>query len=93
MTVAPAVTVDETTEETNTEDGDHLAHIINPTKNLHCWMPPMTSRDVVRVAQEYNIEIIALCGHKFIPSRDPERYPACRACFAIAGILMREGGE
>lgn len=25
-------------------------------------------------------EITALCGTKFIPTRDPDRYPVCEAC-------------
>ena len=25
-------------------------------------------------------EITALCGEKFIPTRDPERYPVCEGC-------------
>ena len=25
-------------------------------------------------------EITALCGEKFIPTRDPNKYPVCEAC-------------
>lgn len=28
----------------------------------------------------YGEEIIALCGERFIPTRDPNRYPLCGAC-------------
>jgi hypothetical protein len=28
-------------------------------------------------------EITALCGKRFVPSRDPERFPVCPRCAAI----------
>jgi hypothetical protein len=28
-------------------------------------------------------EITALCGHRFIPTRDPEKFPLCEECKAI----------
>lgn len=27
--------------------------------------------------------ITAICGHRFIPSRDPDRYPTCPKCLEI----------
>jgi len=32
----------------------------------------------------------ALCGKKWVPSRDPEKYPICPACKAIYDILVRK---
>lgn len=36
-------------------------------------------------------EITALCGEKFIPTRDPYQYPVCEAC--RAALTMMNGGE
>ena len=32
----------------------------------------------------------ALCGKKWVPSRDPEKYPICPACKAIYDSLPRK---
>lgn len=35
----------------------------------------------------YGAEVTALCGWKFIPQRDPEKYPICQRCQRIhAGL-------
>ena len=31
--------------------------------------------------------IMALCGHIFIPHRDPEKYPICKECKEIVDAL------
>jgi hypothetical protein len=36
-------------------------------------------------------EITALCGEKFIPTRDPNRYPVCEAC--RAALAARYGAD
>jgi hypothetical protein len=39
-------------------------------------------------------EITALCGKRFVPSRDPDRYPTCQRCASIlAGIRAGRGGS
>ncbi len=35
--------------------------------------------------------VIALCGKKWIPCRDPERYPVCPACKEIMSSLSSGG--
>lgn len=36
-------------------------------------------------------ELIALCGHRWVPTRDPNQVPLCRACAVVmqklAGML------
>jgi hypothetical protein len=58
---------DESTAPT-LDDGDHdrFAHIVK--------------RDELTDAMIYGKEITALCGKKWIPTRDPERYPVCPDC-------------
>jgi len=37
--------------------------------------------------------ITALCGKRFVPSRDPDRYPTCPRCLAVmAQIKAGRGG-
>ncbi len=31
--------------------------------------------------------ITALCGHRFSPIRDPQRFPVCPKCKELAGML------
>lgn len=54
-----------------TDDGDHerFAHYVPKAQILES---AMTGRPVV-----------ALCGKKWVPSRDPERFPVCPECKRI----------
>ena len=36
-------------------------------------------------------EITALCGQKFIPTRDPDRYPVCEACREVLAAAYGDG--
>ncbi len=39
-------------------------------------------------------EITALCGKRFVPTRDPDRYPICPRCSAILSQLkVGRGGS
>ena len=35
--------------------------------------------------------ITALCGHRFSPVRDPQRFPVCPRCKELAGMLWGSG--
>jgi hypothetical protein len=49
-------------------DGDHdrFAHIVK--------------KNQLTDAMIYGKEIMALCGKKWVPSRDPDRFPVCPDC-------------
>jgi hypothetical protein len=65
--------------DTDGGDDDRLAHIGR-------------AADVNR-AYVTGEEITALCGKRFVPSRDPERYPVCQACLAaLQGIKAARSG-
>lgn len=51
------------------EPGDHdrFAHIVFPAKKL---------TDAIVFGQP----VTALCGHTWVPSRDPSKYPVCPTC-------------
>jgi Protein of unknown function (DUF3039) len=66
-TTAPATTAPATTP-VDTDHGDHdrFAH--------YCKKADITRALVTGEA------IVALCGKKWVPSRDPSRYPVCPTC-------------
>lgn len=67
----PTTTIDETTSLDNQhfiEDGDHerFSHYVNKTKILESAVS--------------GIPVKALCGKKWTPGRDPEKFPVCPEC-------------
>lgn len=28
-------------------------------------------------------EVVALCGFRFVPTRDPDKYPMCKECLSV----------
>lgn len=55
-------------ERTTTESG-RVAHIVDRSK--------------VTAAYIEGSPLIALCGHVWVPSRDPKNYPLCSKCIAV----------
>jgi len=56
-------------------DGDHerFAHIIRKSDEMKGYA--------------LGEEVTALCGKKWIPSRDPNRYPVCPTCREVLSSL------
>ena len=77
--VAPVETPTESTQPVDTDGGDHdrFAH--------YC-----KKADIVR-AHVTGEAIVALCGKKWVPSRDPSRFPVCPTCRELkeAGYTLR----
>jgi len=65
---APVITEEPGTQPVDTDGGDHdrFAH--------YCKKADITRALVTGEA------IVALCGKKWVPSRDPSRYPVCPTC-------------
>lgn len=61
--------------EPRLSDGDHerFAHYVK-------------KGDIVRSNIE-GVEVEALCGKRWIPNRDPDRYPVCPTCKEIMALL------
>lgn len=93
ITEIEAIELDDVAPYEDDGDKDRLTHIINPAMNGHIqngiWME---AKDIVSLARLGRLEIVALCGHRFIPNHNPEKYDACSACMDIAGIIMSEDG-
>lgn len=41
-------------------------------------------------ARVFSLEVTALCGHRWVPQRDPLRFPICEACVEAANIIIAE---
>ena len=71
----PAIVVEER-EVVITDDGEHdrFAHYVRKS-------------DIVRANVE-GVPVVALCGKKWIPNRDPDRYPVCPTCKDVRSRLF-----
>lgn len=55
-------------------DGEHRAHIVkrpDDRDSAEAW---------VTEARVMGLEVEALCGHRWVPGRDPQKYPVCEVC-------------
>jgi hypothetical protein len=71
----------ETDTRVDTSNGDHdkFAHYAD--------------KDEVTYALIYGVPIIALCGKKWIPSRDPKGFSVCPTCQEIFSSIPNEGSD
>lgn len=60
-----------------TIEGSEVAHIVSKEDQMMGYVEGR--------------EVTALCGHKFIPSRDPESLPRCSSC--LLEYFNWTGGE
>lgn len=87
-----------TSELVGDEDVKHYVHIINPVDNMHIQLMPgmmgASSKEIAEYAKNNGVEVVCLCGYRFIPSRNPEVVnDTCPICLDVAGMLMRNAGE
>lgn len=76
------------------DDGNNrLTHIVSPPENPHIFTPGMEAQDIVNLARYTGQEVVALCGYKWVPKHNPDKYDACQRCMDIAGAIMRNLGE
>ena len=67
-----ATIIEERTVPVPTDEGDHdrFAHVVYPAS-------------AVMEAMLTGVPCTALCGKRWVPSRDPKRYPVCPTCKEI----------
>lgn len=70
--------VEEETTPLSTDDGDHerFSHYVRKEKIVES---AVTGKPVK-----------ALCGKKWVPNRDPEKFPICPTCKEIYATLKKE---
>lgn len=74
----------------DTDDPEWKTHIVRPGDNLHVLRGPgVRGSDIVFAARMSGTEVVALCGFKFVPKHNPDKYPACQPCFHLAGQIHR----
>lgn len=75
LTTLPVTTIPETDEVTETGE-PAAAHIVK-TK------PGENAAAKVLEARIYGTPLEALCGHVWVPSRDPKQLPVCEKCKSV----------
>lgn len=76
---------DTVTDGTSEHDPAHHAHIV-------VTPPGQTATAVILQARIDGTPVKALCGHVFVPQRDPQKLPICPVCKEIYD-LMRIANE
>jgi hypothetical protein len=76
------------------DDGkDRLAHYINPAMNGHIQNGvPMTAKEILFIARLNHLEVVALCGYRWVPNHNPDKYDLCQECSDIANQIISEDG-
>jgi len=69
-----------TEERTETEDGP-VAHIVKTKRNEDATTKVLQAR-------VEGTPLEALCGHVWVPSRDPKQLPVCQKCKDIYGMYQ-----
>jgi hypothetical protein len=66
--------------EEQLDDGDHdrFSHYVRKSDLMKAYVDGES--------------IIALCGKRWIPTRDPERYPVCPTCKEIRSAALGDSG-
>ncbi len=67
--------------------GDAIAAHIVKTE------PGESAAAVIMQARVFGEELEALCGHRWIPSRDPKQYPLCDKCKEIYDMYRSAVGD
>lgn len=75
-TTGTGTVLDRQTEIDPTTGEPRAAHLVAPKDGVEGHVLIMQAR-IEGTAVE------ALCGHKFIPARDPQQYPNCSKCLEI----------
>lgn len=65
-------------------DGTTRTHIVN------CPPDKETTEAWITEARVFGLEVTALCGHVWVPEKDPAKYPVCQACVDAAGAILAE---
>lgn len=79
-TVAPVQVIEERPDPT-LGDGDHerFSHIIRKDDEMKGYV--------------MGEQVTALCGKKWVPSRDPQKFPVCPTCVEVLGQIRAAGGN
>jgi hypothetical protein len=77
-------TIEETVIAPVGADGSALTHIVNcpdDKESTEAWLTE---------ARVFGLEVTALCGHRWVPTRDPMKHPICPECIDAANLIIAE---
>lgn len=78
MTQTATTTLERTVVETQTsDDAGKSAHIIMVPPHLRGKVSPQAHLTEARIEGK---PVTAICGHTWVPSRDPKQLPLCSRC-------------
>lgn len=72
--------------ETLQHDGPKSAHIVKPQDGV-------TGAALVTHSRVFGTEVEALCGHRFVVTRDPKALPLCDECKRLFDEKVGPGWE
>ena len=72
-------------DETEEADSPIVAHIVDPDGDKR---EPSV---IVLDAMVNGKSLKALCGHIWIPSRNPDNYPICKKCLDVFDAMIKLG--
>lgn len=77
------------------DDGkEHRTHIVMAGDNPHISEgDDLDALQIVDIARMRGDEVIALCGYKWVPKRNPEKYPLCNGCMKMWGEMISSDGS
>jgi Protein of unknown function (DUF3039) len=78
LATSPVTTIPETDLDLQTGE-PAAAHIVKTE-------PGESAAAKVLEARIYGTPVEALCGHVWVPSRDPKQLPMCEACKSVYGM-------
>lgn len=67
--------------EQDTSLFSHLVQCPPEKESAESWLLEATA---------HGLTVTALCGHQWVPSRDPLRHPVCQACVDAANIIIAD---
>lgn len=69
------------------DDPNHRTHIVRGEENSRLWQEGMRAQNLVDLARMLGTEIVALCGHTWIPAHNPEKFDICEPCLKLAHLI------
>ena len=79
-------------------DKSKKAHFVSPSMNFEIWnfmgLPSVGgvegTRQLVQYAISFRLELVALCGYRWVPTAEPSSQDTCEDCLTIAGSWISE---
>lgn len=86
------------TREEQEDDTSLPAHIVSPIGNAELWNflelnsyeQNAGTKILVAYARLKGLEIVALCGHRWVPTQVANTHEVCEPCMTVAQILLGE---